>query len=137
MNIPLIDRSNYLKGLLITARLDKELTSKEKEMLKTISEKLGFASDFFSETIKNLLTNKYIDSNPIVFSNKDIATSFLTDAISLACVNSIITKEEIDWLKNVALVNGLKPDIVDSQMNSHTQSNGSLINKEFALFSLI
>lgn len=137
MNIPLIDRSNYLKGLLITARLDKELTSQEKEMLKTISEKLGFASDFFNETIKSLLTNKYIDSNPIVFSNKDIATSFLTDAINLACVNSIITKEEIDWLKNVALVNGLKTEFVDTQMHYLIHCKGSVVNKEFALFSLI
>lgn len=137
MNIPLIDRSNYLKGLLITARLDKELSSKEKEMLKTISEKLGFASDFFDETIKNLLTNKYIDTSPIIFSNKDIATSFLTDAISLAFINNIITREEIEWLKSVAIVNGLNSDFIEKQMNSQNSVKGPLINKEFALFSII
>lgn len=137
MNIPLIDRSNYLKGLLITARLDKELSSKEKEMLKTISEKLGFASDFFDETIKNLLTNKYIDTSPIIFSNKDIATSFLTDAISLAFINNIITREEIEWLKSVAIVNGLNSDFIEKQMNSQNSVKSSLINKEFALFSII
>ena len=137
MNIPLMDRSNYLKGLLITARLDKELSSKEKEMLKTISEKLGFASDFFDETIKNLLTNKYIDTSPIIFSNKDIATSFLTDAISLAFINNIITREEIEWLKSVAIVNGLNSDFIEKQMNSQNSVKSSLINKEFALFSII
>lgn len=137
MNIPLVDRSNYLKGLLITARLDKELSSKEKEMLKTISQKLGFASDFFDETIKNLLTNKYIDSSPILFSHKDIATSFLSDAVSLACINSIITQEEIEWLKNVAFVNGLNSDLVDKQINSLKNVKGSILNKEFALFSII
>lgn len=137
MNIPLMDRSNYLKGLLITARLDKELSSKEKEMLKTISEKLGFASDFFDETIKNLLTNKYIDTSPIIFSNKDIAISFLTDAISLAFINNIITREEIEWLKSVAIVNGLNSDFIEKQMNSQNSVKGPLINKEFALFSII
>ncbi len=137
MNIPLMDRSNYLKGLLITARLDKELSSKEKEMLKTISEKLGFASDFFDETIKNLLTNKYIDTSPIMFSNKDIAISFLTDAISLAFINNVITQEEIEWLKSVAIVNGLNSDFIEKQMNSQNSVKGPLINKEFALFSII
>jgi len=34
MNIPVLDRSNYLKGLLITAKLDKSLTDKEKEIIK-------------------------------------------------------------------------------------------------------
>ena len=53
MNIPIIDRSNYLKGLFITAKLDKELTDKEKDILKKISDKLGFASDFFQETIRS------------------------------------------------------------------------------------
>jgi len=41
MNIPVLDRSNYLKGLFITAKLDKELSQKEKEILKKISDKLG------------------------------------------------------------------------------------------------
>ena len=137
MNIPLIDRSNYLKGLLITARLDKELSSKEKEMLKTISEKLGFASDFFEETIKNLLTNKYIDSDPIVFSDQSIATTFLKDAISLACVNNLITEEEIEWLKSVAFVNDLNSDFIEKQIKQQGNTIGSILNKEFALFSII
>lgn len=137
MNIPLIDRSNYLKGLLITARLDKELSSKEKEMLKTISEKLGFASDFFEETIRNLLTNKYIDSDPIVFSDKSIAASFLQDAISLACVNNLITKDEIEWLKSVAFVNDLNSDFIEKQINQQKNIKGSILKREFALFSII
>ena len=36
MQIPVIDRSNYLKGLLITARKDKQLTESEKEIIKEI-----------------------------------------------------------------------------------------------------
>ena len=85
MNIPLIDRSNYLKGLFITAKLDKELSQKEKDILKKISDKLGFASDFYNETVRSLLNNKYLSDEPITFSNQDIASSFLSDAIKLAC----------------------------------------------------
>jgi len=88
MNIPIIDRSNYLKGLFITAKIDKELTGKEKDILKKISDKLGFASDFFHETIRSLLTNKYIIEEPIVFSNLEIAQSFIKDAVQDAIVSS-------------------------------------------------
>jgi hypothetical protein len=63
MNIPLIDRSNYLKGLFITAKLDKELSQAEKDILKKISDKLGFASDFFQETTRSLLSNNTLLKN--------------------------------------------------------------------------
>ena len=46
MDIPQIDRSNYLKGLLITAKVDKQLTDPEKKIIKEFSDKLGFSSDF-------------------------------------------------------------------------------------------
>lgn len=49
MNIPIIDRSKYLKGLFITAKLDKELTDKEIDILKKISDKLGFARTSFKK----------------------------------------------------------------------------------------
>ncbi|MCJ7554233.1 MAG: hypothetical protein MUO34_10155, partial [Ignavibacteriaceae bacterium] len=83
MNIPVLDRSNYLKGLLITAKLDKSLTDKEKEIIKGISDKLGFATDFYNETIRSLLSNQYISEETIIFSDSKIARSFLTDAIKL------------------------------------------------------
>ena len=55
MQIPQLDRSNYLKGLLITARKDEQLTDSEKNMIRKLSERLGFSLDFFEETINNLL----------------------------------------------------------------------------------
>ena len=61
MKIPIKDRSNYLKGLLIVAKKDNKLAETEKTILKDFALKLGFASDFYNETIMNLLSNKYID----------------------------------------------------------------------------
>jgi len=137
MNIPLIDRSNYLKGLFITAKLDKELSQNEKDILKKISDKLGFAYDFYDETVRSLLTNKYIKEEPIVFSEKEIARSFLNDAIKLACSNNIVTEAEVNWLKNTANVNDLNAEVVDKELKSYQESPSSFFGKDFALFSII
>lgn len=137
MNISVLDRSNYLKGLFITAKLDKELSQKEKDILKTISDKLGFASDFFNESVKSLLTNKYIKEEPITFSAKEVAVSFLNDAMKLACVNNLITNEEIKWLKDIAHVNQIDSKIIDNELNEFKRTPKSFFGKEFALFSII
>jgi hypothetical protein len=137
MNIPIIDRSNYLKGLFITAKLDKELTDKEKDILKKISDKLGFASDFFQETIRSLLSNKYIIEEPIIFSNQEIARSFIKDAVKLACVNDLVTEAEISWLKKTADVNKISIDFVEKEFSSFKETPRSILGNEFALYSII
>lgn len=137
MNIPIIDRSNYLKGLFITAKLDKELTDKEKDILKKISDKLGFASDFFQETIRSLLSNKYIIEEPIIFSNQEIAHSFIKDAVKLASVNSLVTDAEIEWLKRTADINKIDNSFVDKELKSCKETPGSLVGSDFALYSII
>jgi len=137
MNISVLDRSNYLKGLFITAKLDKELSQKEKDILKTVSDKLGFATDFFNESVRSLLTNKYIKEEPITFTNKDVAVSFLNDAIKLACVNNLITNSEIKWLKEIADINNVDNKIIDNELNEFKQTPKSFFGKEFALFSII
>jgi hypothetical protein len=137
MNIPIIDRSNYLKGLFITAKLDKELTDKEKDILKKISDRLGFASDFFQETVRSLLTNKYIIEEPIVFSHQDIAKSFIKDAVKLASVNGLVTEAEIDWLKKTAEINKIANNFVDKEFSYAKETPRSLIGSDFALYSII
>jgi hypothetical protein len=137
MNIPLIDRSNYLKGLFITAKLDKELSTKEKDILKKISDKLGFANDFFQESIRCLLTNNYINEEPIIFSNEEIARSFLNDALKLACANDLVTEAEIVWLKNTAKANNLNNKFIENELKNYQESPKSFLSKDFALFSII
>ena len=73
MDIPQLDRSNYLKGLLITARRDNQLAESEITIIKKLAARLGFSSDFFEETISHLLENKYITEEPIKFSNQETA----------------------------------------------------------------
>jgi len=137
LEIPQLDRSSYLKGLLITARKDKQLSETEISIIKKIATRLGFSSDFFEETITNLLHNKYITEEPIKFSRQDIAKSFLEDGLKLALSDDTITDEETVWLKNTARENGIDEEWVNKKMKE-IQSKPHLIGKmDFALFSLI
>jgi hypothetical protein len=137
LEIPQLDRSGYLKGLLITARKDNQLTESEISIIKKFATRLGFSSDFFEETISNLLENKYITEEPIKFSDKNIAKSFLEDGLKLALSDNIIGKDELTWLNATSKVNGIDEDWVDKKMKE-IQSKPHLIGKtEFALFSLI
>jgi uncharacterized tellurite resistance protein B-like protein len=137
LEIPQLDRSSYLKGLLITARKDKQLSETEISIIKKIATRLGFSSDFFEETISNLLNNKYITEEPIKFSRQDIAESFIEDGLKLALSDNNITEEETNWLRNTAKENGVDEDWVNKKMKE-IQSKPHLIGKmDFALFSLI
>ena len=116
MDFPLIDRSNYLKGLLITARKDKQLTDTETAMIKKLASRLGFSSDFFEETISNLLENKYITEEPIKFSSQDIAKFFIEDGLKLALSDGHDNNEEINWLKEIAKENDIREDWVNKKL---------------------
>lgn len=137
MDIPQIDRSNYLKGLLITARRDKQLNETEIKIIKNLAKRLGFSSDFFEETISHLLENKYITEEPIKFSNLDIAQSFIEDGLKLALSDEVMTENEISWLKETAKENGFDEDWFNKKLKE-IQSRPHLIGKlDFALYSLI
>ena len=77
MKIPQLDRSSYLKGLLITARKDNQLTESEISIIKKFASRLGFSTDFLEETISHLLGNKYITEEPIKFSDNILLMRFL------------------------------------------------------------
>ncbi len=137
MNIPLLDRSNYLKGLFITAKLDRQLTENEKVILKKISDKLGFATDFYDETIRGLLSNKYLAEDTITFSDQTIAKSFIRDAIKLVFSDGSDTKNEIEWLRKTASANLIEEDFIENEIKLNQNPSKFLRNNDFALFSII
>jgi len=137
LDIPQLDRSGYLKGLLITARKDNQLSKLEISIIKNIATRLGFSSDFFNETISNLLENKFITEEPIKFSRLDIAKSFIEDGLKLALSDESLNADEMNWLKDTAKENGLNEEWVNKKMKE-IQSKPHLLGKmDFALFSLI
>ncbi len=137
MNLTQIDKSNYLKGLLIIARKDNQLAESEKHILKNISDKLGFAKDFYDETIKNLLYNKHISDGPIKFSNKRIAESFISDGLMLAFSDKKIHDPEIDWLKATAKENTIDESWFNSQLEKFRTESHTSIESSLTLYSII
>jgi hypothetical protein len=137
MNIPQIDRSNYLKGLLITAKIDKQLSDPEKKIIKHFSDKLGFSSDFYEETISSLLANEYIKEEPIVFSNIKIAMSFIEDGLNLALADAKLDAMELKWLTATAKANLIDESWVNQKLNELKSTPRLFGNTEFALYSLI
>ena len=137
MGIPQIDRSNYLKGLLITAKVDKQLTDPEKKIIKQFSDKLGFSSDFYEEIISSLLANEYIKEEPIVFSNTEIARSFIEDGLNLALADDKLDAKELKWLTATAKANSIDESWVNKKLNELKSSSRLFGNTEFALYSLI
>ncbi|MCL5028560.1 MAG: TerB family tellurite resistance protein [Bacteroidetes bacterium] len=137
MEITQLDKSNYLKGLLIVAKKDKQITEQEKKILKSIADKLGFAKDFYEDTIRDLLANKYIIETPIKFSEKKIAESFISDGLKLAYADDIVSDIEISWLRITALENDLNDDWFENRIKKIKESSTNQTNSEFALLSII
>jgi uncharacterized protein YfeS len=137
MQIPQIDRSNYLKGLLITARKDNRLNEEEISIIKKLSKSLGFSSDFFEETISHLLENKYITDEPIKFSDQKIAKSFLQDGLALALSDKVITKSEIGWLRQTAKINNIEDEWFNNKLEELQSRNNRVSMPDFALLSII
>lgn len=137
MQISVQDRSNYLKGLFITAKLDKQLNQTEKNILKKISDKLGFANDFYEETIRGLLANKYLSEEPVKFSDKIVAESFINDAIKLACSDGVVTESESNWIKKTAEVNGIDTEEVEKKIKMFIEKPSLIKSNDFALMSII
>ncbi len=137
MNIPVIDKSNYLKGLLITARKDKKLAESEKKIIREIAERLGFSSDFYEETLRNLLANKYLVEDPVKFSDIKIAESFITDGLKLAFSDNKTPSMEIDWLKRTAIDNGISLKWFEEKIQLCKISPGNLLMNDFALQSIM
>jgi hypothetical protein len=135
MEIPIQDRSNYLKGLLIVAKKDNQLAESEKNILKSFAFRLGFASDFYEETIRSLLSNKYINCEPIKFSSKQIAESFITDGLNLAFSDDAVSGNELNWLKETSIVNGLTEEWYEKKLAGYKKSGSPSV--EYALFSII
>lgn len=137
MEIPVQDKSNYLKGLLIVAKKDKQLADSEKKIIRGIGEKLGFAPDFYENILKDLLANRYIIDDPIKFSNIKIAESFIEDGLKLAYSDEKVSNVELSWLLETAKNNNISEKWLKDKLEYYKNSSISLLNTDFALYSII
>jgi hypothetical protein len=130
MTIELLDRSNYLRGLLILIRSDKVITESEKRMVLNCGASLGFERRFCETAINELLENEYILDTPPVFSNSELAECFLRDAIRVALADKTMHLFELQWLIDFAQSNGLPLERVDELIKFYITNNAAMIDSE-------
>ena len=131
MKLSLIDKSNYFKGLLLLVRKDKKISPEEKSLIKRVGNILGFEQKFCDQALRELLVNDYIIDEPPLFSEKQIAASFIEDGLKLAISDKDLHKDEIEWLKLTAEKNGLIKvwfsDMISSLQNN-AEEPGEVLN---------
>ncbi len=110
MKVDVLDRSKYLKGLLVLSKKDNYLSQKEREILKQVGKTLGFEKRFLESAINDLMVNEYLTEEPPKFSDKYVAESFIKNGILLATSDRKLDKQEASYLWNVALINNISKD---------------------------
>ncbi len=118
MNIPLIDKSSYLRGLLILARKDNHISSIQKAIILDAGKKLGFSSSFCEEILNNLLHNECLCEDPIKFNSYAVAQSFIADGLKLTCSGKSIIDAELNWLRSSAQNNSVNMRWFEEQVQN-------------------
>jgi hypothetical protein len=131
------DKSSYLKGLLILAKRDRVLTESEEQIIKDIASRLGFSSDFYEYTLQNLIENEFLTEEPVQFSDKKIAQSFILDGFRLAHSDSHLDDREIGWLLDTATKNNIDTEWFNSKLKEIKSNPNQFPLTEFALYSII
>ena len=137
MTIPLIDKSSYLRGLLVLAKKDNLVSESEKRIILDAGKRLGFSTDFCEEILYTILDNECICDEPIQFKNKTVAKSFIADGIKLSLSGKQITDEELDWLRKSAEVNNLGKRWFDKQVTNFEDMINSPTLVQLTLYSIL
>ena len=137
MNIPLIDKSRYLRGLLILARKSNHISKIQKLIILNAGKRLGFSSEFCEEILKTILRNECLCEDPIKFENHTVAESFISDGLKLTCSGKLIIAAELNWLRESAEINSVDMKWFERQVSIC----GTLINQQLpaqlTLYSII
>lgn len=133
-----LDKSNYLRGLLILSRLDQEISDYEKKALIRIGKILGFDPHFCSDAIEELADNPYISDKIPSFSKSAIGIAFIDDALKLAFSDHNFHPNEIKWIRNIAKMNNIKKKYILERAKKYKEmSIEYLLNYNFKIEQLI
>jgi len=137
MAIPLRDKSNYLRGLLILARKDNYISANDRAIITKAAEWLGFSSEFCNEILNTLLENEFIESDPVKFINHTVAQSFISDGLKLVCSNKVKGNGELLWLRKTAEINYINQDWCDKELAHCKCYIRNTIPTQLTLYSII
>ncbi len=107
MRLSELDRSNYFRAMLLLSGKDRKISKAEQNFIDTLGAKLGFEKSFTKSAVNTFFSNEHIPNEPPKFSNREIAESFIRDGIKLIIEDPKINQDEVDWIANVARVNGI------------------------------
>lgn len=75
-----------------------------------------------------MLANKYLSEEPIIFSDKKIAESFVTEGLNLAHSDKSIVGVEIDWLRSLAIENKLSEEWFEDKIENIKNAPATICN---------
>ncbi len=107
MQLTMLDRSTYFKGLLLLIKKDKIITKGENDLMIKIGQTLGFEKVFIKNAINDLLENEFLTDDIPVFSNRFFAESFILDGLKVAFSDNEFSAEELEHLTAIANQNGI------------------------------
>ena len=137
MKISLIDKSNYLKGLLILARKDNHISEIQRSIISEAGKSLGFSAEFCEETLKTVLENECLSDDPIKFENCEVAKSFIKDGLKLTCSGKLMIKAELNWLRNSAKINSIDLKWFEDQVSLSKYMINNPVSTPLTLYSII
>lgn len=115
LKVSQLDRSCYFRGLLVLAGKDRLVDPRERALMLQFGDLLDFDKRFCEAAIDDLLENRHINSDAVVFADRGIAECFLRDALRLAHVDENLHRQELAWLEAVACANGLTEEWIHAE----------------------
>lgn len=97
-----LDNSNFLRGLLLLIRKDKNVWDHEERIFIKAGIEFGFDKEFCKESLQSLLKNEYINNDPPKFFDTEIAKKFLLVGIKVINQDLRPHSEKIKFLETVA-----------------------------------
>jgi len=133
----LIDKSNYFRGLLLLASRDNKISVREQGSIRKIARILNYEQEFVENALSGLLENQYISKEPPEFANKEFAKAFIKDGIKMVFVNWSAHFEEIKWLKQVSIKNGLPLDWFDEELENYYENFSAAADDFYEIQNII
>ena len=137
MHIALVDKSSYLRGLLILARKDNNISKIQKTIILKAGKQLGFSSEFCEEILDTLLYNECLCLEPIKFNSCAVAQSFVADGLKLTCSGKSIMDEELEWLWKAAEINSVDLKWFNEQVKNYSCLINTQVPTQLTLHSII
>jgi len=131
MKLTMLDRSTYLKGLMLLIKKDNVIAESEKKLMIKIGQTLGFDKSFIETSIKDLMDNQYITDNLPTFSNVAFAESFILDGLKVAFSDNDFAPEEMELLTSIAEQNGIEKDKLMSLIADYVNNSDKINNSGF------